>query len=186
MRSASAGVLLASWCPRNIVVTPGRAFRMRGLVPQALVCPHSGIVEPGVSALIWQMAFALFDVVDEAAEVGAAPTAVGYAAGSGEDQLLAAVVLEGYIPRMPLVGLTERDFTGLVVGSDVLDDLRHGRLPLSSAVSSAGRSYRAAWLVGRVADPSLEGGQVAVLRLRVKVCSPRNGCTILLGAGVGI
>ena len=34
--------------PRNIVVTPGRAFRMSGLVPQTLICPHLSVIEPGM------------------------------------------------------------------------------------------------------------------------------------------
>ena len=68
-------MLLASWTRRNIVVTPGRALRISGLILFVLVCPLFGVVEPGVGELIRQTAFSLFDVVDEGiAEVGAAPT----------------------------------------------------------------------------------------------------------------
>src|ERR687886_1744484 len=57
----------------------------------------------------------------------------GYGAGSGKDQLLAAVALEGEVSRMPLVGLAERDFASLVVRLDAMNDLSHGRLPLPAA-----------------------------------------------------
>ena len=36
---------------------------------------------------------------------------------------------------------------------------------------------------GQVANPSLEGGQVALLRLHAAVSSPRNDCTILAELG---
>jgi hypothetical protein len=92
-----------------------------------------GIVEPGVGEVIRQMAFSLSDVVDEAIEVGTAPTTGGYGAGSTKDQLLAAIARESDVRRMPLVDLPERDFTGLVVRIDALDDLRHGLVPLPAA-----------------------------------------------------
>ena len=38
---------------------------------------------------------------------------------------------------------------------------------------------------GEVADPGLEGGQVAVLRPHVAVCWPRNDHIILLSKGEG-
>ena len=87
------------------------------------------VIEPGVGEIIWQMPFALLDVVDEPAEVGAAPTTVGYGAGSGKGNLLAAVALECYVRRMPFVDLAERDFASLVVRFDSLDDLRHWLTP---------------------------------------------------------
>jgi hypothetical protein len=87
-------MLLASWTPRNIVVTPGRAFRISGLFLLVLVCPLFGVVEPGVGELIRQMAFSLTDVADEGiAEVGAAPTTGGYGAGGAKGCLLATLAL---------------------------------------------------------------------------------------------
>ena len=59
--------------PRNIVVTPGRAFRISGLVQHALPCPSSSIVEPGMGKPVRQIAFSFLDAVDEVAEMGAAP-----------------------------------------------------------------------------------------------------------------
>ncbi len=93
---------------------------MSGLIPQALVCPHLGIVEPGVGKAIRQSAFVLFEVVDEAIDIklGAAPTTGSYSAGRGKDQLLATVALEGDVSRMPLVDLAERGFASLVVRFD--------------------------------------------------------------------
>jgi hypothetical protein len=92
-----------------------------------------GIVEPRVDELVRKTAFALLDVVDEATEVGPAPMTGGYGAGSGKDQRLAAVALEGYVSRMPLVDRAERDFAGLIVRFDALGDRRHGLLPLPAA-----------------------------------------------------
>jgi hypothetical protein len=110
------------------------------IVTLALFRPHFGVVEPGVGELMWQMAFALSDIVDDGAEVGAAPTTGGYGAGSARGHLRATFALEGDILRTPLVELAERDFAGLVVRLDTLDDLHHRLLPLSPAVCSAGRS----------------------------------------------
>src|SRR3712207_1183874 len=101
--------------PCNIVVTPGRAFGMSGLIPPVLLCPLVGVVEPGVGEPVRQTAFSLFDVVDEGSEVGVAPTTGRYGVGSAEGDLLAAIALEGDVGRMPLVGLAERDFAGFVV-----------------------------------------------------------------------
>jgi hypothetical protein len=88
-----------------------------------------GIVEPGVGERVRQTAFSLFNVVDETIDikVGATPRTGGYGAGSGKDQLLAAVTQEGDVRRTPLVDLAERDFAGLVVRFDALYDLlRYG------------------------------------------------------------
>ena len=99
-----------------------------------LVSPHLGILEPGVSELVWQTAFSLLEVVDEATKVGTTPMAGGCGASSGKDQLLAAVALEGDVRRMPLVDLAKRDFASLVVRFDALDKLlRHGLVPLPAA-----------------------------------------------------
>src|SRR5215210_1895462 len=113
----------------DIVVTPGRAFGISGLVPQALLLSHLSIVEPGVGEPIRHTDFSFLDVVGEGVKVGAARTTGGYGAGSGKDQLLAAVAFDGDVRRMPLVDLPERDFTGLVVRIDALDDLRHRLRP---------------------------------------------------------
>src|SRR5215210_6257672 len=113
---------------------------MSGLIVRVLLCTLSGIVEPGVGELVRQTAFTLSDVVDEGAKVGAAPTTGGCGAGSAKGHLLAAVALEGDGGRMPLVDSSERRFAALVMGLDAFDDLHHRLLPLSPAVSSAGRS----------------------------------------------
>src|SRR3954447_19901567 len=110
--SFSFGLLLVA-LRRNIVVTPGRAFEMSGLIMLVLLCALSGIVEPGVGELVRQTAFALSDVVDEGAEVGAAPTTGARGAGSGKGHLLGAVAREGYGGRMPHVDLTKQHFAAL-------------------------------------------------------------------------
>src|SRR5215213_10401814 len=141
----SFGLLLVG-CRRNIVVTPARAFQISGLIVRVLLCTLFGVVEPGVGEIVRQTSFALSDVVDEGCKVGATPTAGGRgaAAGSAKGHLLAALALQGDGGRMPLVDLAERHFAALVVGVDAFEDLHHRLLPLSPAVSSAGRSYPAA------------------------------------------
>src|SRR5215210_4179283 len=109
-----------------------------------LLCALSGIVEPGVGELVRKTAFALSEVVDEGAKVGAAPTTGGCGAGSSKGHLLAAVALEDDCGRMPLVDSSERHFAALVVCFVALEDLHHRLLPLSPAVLSAGRSCPAA------------------------------------------
>ena len=124
---------------------------MSGLIVLVLLCPLLGVVEPGVGELVWQTAFALPDVEDEAAEVGAAPATGGRGARSAKGHLLAAVALEGDAGRMPLVDLAEGHLVALVAGLDALEDLRHGLLPLPPAVRSAGRSCQAAlWWGGKL------------------------------------
>src|SRR5215210_9568724 len=95
-----------------------------------LLCPLSGIVEPWVGELVRQTAFALSDVVDEGAKVGAAPTTGGCgAAGSAKGHLLAAVALEVDVGRMPLVDSSERHFAALVVSLEAFEDLHHRLYP---------------------------------------------------------
>src|SRR5215208_4089298 len=104
--SPSASLLVGG--RRNIDVTPGRAFKISSLIMLVLFCPLSGIIEPRVGELVRQTAFALSDLVDEGAEVGAAPTTGGRgAAGSAKGHLLAALALEGDCGRMPLVDLAK-------------------------------------------------------------------------------
>ena len=62
----------------------------------ALLCPLSGIIEPGVGEIVRKTSFALSDLVDERAEVGAAPTTGACSVGSGKGHLLAAVALDHY------------------------------------------------------------------------------------------
>src|SRR5215207_10503519 len=107
-----------------------------------LLCPLSGIIEPGVGEIVRQTAFTLCDAVDEVPELGTAPTTGGCGAGSGKGHLLAAVALEVDCGRMPLVDSSERHFAALVVCLEAFEDLHHGLLPLSPAVLSAGRSCR--------------------------------------------
>ena len=67
-----------------------------------LLCLLAGIMEPGVGEIVRQTSFALSDVVDEGAELGAAPTTGARgAAGSAKGHLLAAVALECDVGRMP-------------------------------------------------------------------------------------
>src|SRR5215217_5213899 len=80
--SPSASLLVGG--RRNIVVPPGRAFKISSLIMLVLFCPLSGIIEPGVGELVRQTAFALSDVVDEGAELGAAPTTGARGAGSAK------------------------------------------------------------------------------------------------------
>src|SRR5215216_2009654 len=135
--SPSASLLVGG--RRNIVVTPGRAFKISSLIMLVLFCPLSGIIEPRVGELVRQTAFALSDLVDEGAEVGAAPTTGGRAAaGSAKGHLLAALALEGDCGRMPLVDLAKGHFAALVVCLDALEDLHHGLLPLPPAVVRQG------------------------------------------------
>src|SRR5215213_5124908 len=158
-------MLLASWTPRNIVVTPGRAFGISGLIQLVLVCPLFDVVEPGVGELILQSAFSFFVyVLNEGAQLGAAPTTGSYGVGSAKGELLAALALEGDAGRMPLVGLAEGDFAGLVVLLAAFDDLllHHVLLPLFSAVSSAGRSCPAAGSRSGGEPRSGRGRQVAI------------------------
>src|SRR5215207_2855899 len=100
-----------------------------------LLCAPSGIIEPGVGEIVGQTAFTLSDVVDEGAELGAAPTAGARGgAGSAKGHLIAAIALQGDGGWMPLVDLAERHLAALVVGLDVFGDLHHRLLPLSPAV----------------------------------------------------
>ena len=67
-----------------------------------LFCTLFCVVEPGVGEIVRQTTFALSDLVDEGAEVGAAPTAGARGgAGSAKGHLLAAVALECDVGRMP-------------------------------------------------------------------------------------
>src|SRR5215216_4127137 len=134
--SFSFGLLLVGG-RRNIVVTPARAFQISGLIMLVLLCPLPGIIEPGVGEIVRHTSFALSDVVDEGAKVGAAPSAGARgAAGSAKGHLLAALALEGDVGRMPRVDLAKRHFAALVVCLEALEDLHHGLLPLPPAVSS--------------------------------------------------
>jgi hypothetical protein len=131
-----------------------------------LLCPLSGIIEPGVGELVRQTAFALSDVVDEGAQVGAAPTTGGCGTGSAKGHLLAAVALEVDGCRMPCVDLAERHFAALVVCLEAFEDLHHGLLPLSPAVFMGRAFVPGGTLVGWEANPSLVGRQVAILDLQ--------------------
>src|SRR5918995_543945 len=105
--SPSASLLVGG--RRNIVVTPGRAFKISGLIMLVLLCALPGIIEPGVGEIVGQTAFALSDVVDEGAQVGTAPTTGGRgAAGSAKGHLLTALALQGHGGWMPLVDLAKR------------------------------------------------------------------------------
>src|SRR5688500_4661839 len=132
-----------------------------------LLCALPGMIEPGVGELVRQTAFTLSDLVDEGAELGAAPTAGARgAAGSAKGDLLAAVALEGHGGRMPLVDLAKGHFAALVVCLEAFEDLHHGLLPLSPAVFIGRAFVPGGTLVGWEANPSLVGRQVAVLGLQ--------------------
>jgi hypothetical protein len=115
---------------------------MSGLIMLVLLCPLSGIVEPGVGELVRQTAFALSNVLDEGPELGAASTTGGRGACSGKGHLLTAVALECDAGRMPLVDLAEGHLAALVAGLDAFEDLCHGLLPLPPTVRSADVSAR--------------------------------------------
>jgi hypothetical protein len=67
---------------------------------------------------------------------------------------------------MPLVDLAKRHFAASVVGFDAFDDLHHRLLPLFSR-RLFGRAFLPGdTLVGREANPSLWGRQVAILDLQ--------------------
>jgi hypothetical protein len=135
----SLGLLLVGGC-RNIVVAPARAFKISGFIMLVLLCPLFGIIESGVGELVRQTSFALSDVVDEGAQVRAAPTAGGCGAGSGKGHLLTAVTLKDDAGWMSLIGFAERHLAALVMRLDALD----GLFLLSPGVCSAGRSCPAA------------------------------------------
>jgi hypothetical protein len=82
---SSPSALLLVGGRRNIVVAPGRAFKISGFIMLVLLCALSGIIEPRVGEIVRQTTFALSDVVDEGAKLGAAPTTGGRgAAGSAK------------------------------------------------------------------------------------------------------
>ena len=105
------------------------------------------VMAPRVGVLRALHAFSFLDVVGEGVKVGAASNTGGYGVGSGKDRLLAAVAFDGYVRRMPLVDLTERDFASLVVRFDALDDdlLRHGLLPFLPPGASSENLRKTAW-----------------------------------------
>src|SRR5215217_25296 len=120
---SSPSVLLLGGGRRNIVVTPGRAFKISGLIMLVLLCPLPGIIEPGVGEIVRQTAFALSDVVDEGVEVDAAPTTGASGAGSAKGHLLTALALEDDGGWMPLVDLAKRHLAALVVCLEAFEDL---------------------------------------------------------------
>jgi hypothetical protein len=84
-----------------------------------------GVVESGVGDLVPQPTFSLSGVAGEGVVVGAAPTTGGYGARAGQDQLLAAVALEGNVRRMSLVNAAKCDFMSLVMRFNALDSTSH-------------------------------------------------------------
>src|SRR5829696_444966 len=89
---SSPSVLLLVGGRRNIVVAPARAFGISRLIMLVLLCLLAGIIEPGVGEIVRQTAFALSYLVDEGAQLGAAPSAGGRGGGgSAKGHLLAAV-----------------------------------------------------------------------------------------------
>ena len=91
-----------------------------------LVCPLFGVVEPGVGEPVRQMAFSLFDVVDEAAEVGAALRTGGYGAGSAKGHLLTTLALDGDASR---IGTRRPCRTGLRGSRSALRRARESCVP---------------------------------------------------------
>jgi hypothetical protein len=104
------------------------------------------VVETGVDDFIPQPTFSLSDVVDEGADLSAAPTTGGYGAPAGQGRLLAAVALKDGVGRMPLVDPAEGDFVGFVVRFDVLDNLGHS-LALSRRLTGLGRPAKGSVVV---------------------------------------
>src|SRR5215217_9508518 len=149
-----------------------------------LLCPLSGIIEPGVGEIVRQRSFALSDLVDEGVEVGAAATTHGRgAAGSVKGHLLAAVALEVDCGRMPLVDLAKGHFAALVVCLDALEDLHHGLLPLPPAVF-IGRAFLPGGTLSRVGScPKSSGKAGSGPTPSCSLSWPRNECSILLCEG---
>src|SRR5215204_7446166 len=131
-----------------------------------LFSPLSSIIEPGVGEMVRQTAFALSDLADEGAEVGAATTAGGYGGGSPKGHLLAAFALQCDGGRMPLVDLAKGHFAALVVCLDAFEDLHHRLYLFLPPFYRQGVRARRHLLVGWEANPSLLGRQVAILRLQ--------------------
>jgi hypothetical protein len=137
-----------------------------------------------VGEIVRQTTFALSDVVDEGAKLGAAPTTGGRgAAGSAKGHLLSAFALEVDGGWMPLVDSSERHFAAFVVCIDAFEDLHHRLLSLSlspAVLRFIGRAFvPGGTLVGWEANPSLVGRQVAVLRLHAALFWLRNDYTLL-------
>src|SRR5688500_18308158 len=134
----SFGVLLVAG-RRNIVVTPGRAFRISLLVTLVLLCTLFCVIEPGTAELLRKSSFSILDASGEDVGKITATLAGGYGALSVKSPPLAAAALKNDVGWMPLVGFAERHLAALVMRSDALDDLHHSLLLLSPAVCSAGR-----------------------------------------------
>ena len=109
-----------------------------------LSCTLFCIMEPGAAELLRKSSFSILYGSGE--EVGkiTATSAGGHGAVSVNSPPLAAAALKDDLGWMPLIGFAERHHAALVMRLDSLDDLHHGLLPLSPAVSSAGRSCPAA------------------------------------------
>src|SRR5918911_1826023 len=96
----------------------------------------SRVVAPGMDGLMPQPTFSLLDVPDNLAVVGAA-SASGFGALASQGQLLAAIALEDYMRRMPLVGPGKRVLADLVVSLDTHSDSRHSLTPSPAARPSS-------------------------------------------------
>src|SRR5215211_6070095 len=147
---------------RNIVVTPGRAFRIGGIITLMLLCTLFCVVEPGVGELLRKTSFSLLDASGEDVVNNTATLAGGYGALSVKGPPLATAALKDDVRGMPLVDLAERHLPALVVCFDALDDLlRHGLLPLPPPFVRQGVPARRQ-VVGWGAAPSSGGRRVAV------------------------
>jgi hypothetical protein len=116
---------------RNIVVTPGRPFKVSLLVTLVLLCPLSCVIEPGAAELLRKSSFSILDGSGD--DVGKITSALagGYGALSVDGPLLTAAALKDEVGWMPLVGFAERHLAAFVMRLDTLDDPHHGLLLLS-------------------------------------------------------
>src|SRR5215217_8338695 len=125
----SAPLLVAG--RRNIVVPPGRAFRISLLVTLVLLCTLFCVIEPGMAELLLKSSFSILDASGEDVGKITATSAGSYGALSVNSPPLTAAALKDDAGWMPLIGFAERHLAALLMRLDTLDDLHHGLLLLS-------------------------------------------------------
>src|ERR671917_345496 len=117
--SFSLGLLLVGG-RRNIVVTPGRAFRISLLVTLVLLCTLFCVIEPGTAELLRKSSLSILDGSGEDVGKITATSAGDYGAFSVNGPPPTAAALKDDVGWMPLVGFAERHLAALVSLSSVL------------------------------------------------------------------
>src|SRR5215216_4645950 len=171
--SFSFGLLLVGG-RRNIVVTPGRAFRISLLVTLVLLCTLLCVIEPGTAQLLRKSSFSILNASGEDVGKITATLAGGYGALSVKSPPLAAAALKNDAGWMPLVGFAERHLAALVMRFDALDDLHHGLLLFSPPFVRQGVPVRrqGSWVRG-CPESRRETPSAPLLPL------PPRGCTLV-------